>query len=134
MSTDPLEKVKADMKKNLSPEIKPRRDLPNAPSQRTMGQSWLGMSCSFLCKFLYMLNSNVLYLCHSSFSKTHVLQFYFMESILKAIPRRTRLFLSFTLFGTALAGLWVSDKLEEKLPAAPEQKAQNELPTTAAKI
>lgn len=57
-----------------------------------------------------------------------------MESILKAIPRRTRLFLSFTLFGTALAGLWVSDKLEEKLPAAPEQKAQNELPTTAAKI
>ncbi|THH09325.1 hypothetical protein EW145_g2102 [Phellinidium pouzarii] len=35
-----------------------------------------------------------------------------------AIPRRTRLFFSCALFGTALVGLWVSDKVEEKLPAS----------------
>lgn len=53
---------------------------------------------------------------------------------MKAIPRRTRLFLSFTLFGTALAGLWISDRLEEKLPATPEQNAHTRLPTTADKV
>ncbi|EJC98758.1 uncharacterized protein FOMMEDRAFT_161591 [Fomitiporia mediterranea MF3/22] len=34
-----------------------------------------------------------------------------------AIPRRQRLVLSCILFGTALAGLYISDKLEEKVPA-----------------
>ncbi|KAH8110601.1 hypothetical protein DFH11DRAFT_1496874, partial [Phellopilus nigrolimitatus] len=34
-----------------------------------------------------------------------------------AIPRKTRLYLSCTLFGTALVGLWVANKLEENIPA-----------------
>ncbi|OCB89027.1 hypothetical protein A7U60_g3835 [Sanghuangporus baumii] len=34
-----------------------------------------------------------------------------------ALPRRTRLVLSCVLFGTAAAGLYISDKLEEKVPA-----------------
>ncbi|KAL5519441.1 hypothetical protein ACEPAH_1124 [Sanghuangporus vaninii] len=33
------------------------------------------------------------------------------------LPRRTRLVLSCVLFGTAAAGLYISDKLEEKIPA-----------------
>ena len=41
--------------------------------------------------------------------------------------------MSSTLFGTALIGLWISDKLVEKMPATTEQKTKD-LPATAAKV
>ena len=41
-SKTPLDNVDIDMLKKSTPEFKARKYLPSFPSQRTMGQSWLG--------------------------------------------------------------------------------------------
>ena len=103
MST-PKNHVKKALEANLSPKLP--RAPQGSPAQRTLVQSWLSeySSQNNLSGILFLTRAGI------------------------ALPRRTRLVLSCIFFGAAAAGLYISDKLEEKLPAEKSKKTSTEHP------